>query len=47
MCIRDRADWRPDATVLLTLMKLGFPLALQHILIAVGGMVLQLSLIHI
>ncbi len=36
-----KADWRPDATVLLTLMKLGFPLALQHILIAVGGMVLQ------
>lgn len=27
--------------MLLTLMKLGFPLALQHILIAVGGMVLQ------
>lgn len=36
-----RADWKIDRKVLRRLFGLGFPLAVQHVLIAVGGMVLQ------
>lgn len=36
-----REDWRPEGTVIKRLITLGFPLALQHVLIAGGGMILQ------
>ncbi len=36
-----RDDWRPRRDILARHCRLGFPLALQHILIAVGGMILQ------
>lgn len=37
----DRQDWRPDKKLILLQCWLGIPLALQNVLIAIGGMVLQ------
>lgn len=37
----DRQDWRPDKKLILLQCRLGIPLALQNVLIAIGGMVLQ------
>lgn len=36
-----REDWQPDAAVLKQLLKLGTPLALSHVAIVIGGIVLQ------
>jgi putative MATE family efflux protein len=36
-----KEDWRPDIPVLKRLLGLGFPLALQHVIIGFGGMILQ------
>lgn len=36
-----REDFRPDAAIMSRLMRLGLPLSLQHIIISVGGMILQ------
>lgn len=36
-----REDWRPDRAVIGKLCRLGFPLAFQHIVITIGGMILQ------
>lgn len=36
-----REDWQVDWTAVRKLCELGLPLALQHILIAIGGMILQ------
>ncbi|WP_411336840.1 MATE family efflux transporter [Ruminococcus gauvreauii] len=35
------SDWKADKMVIRELCRMGFPLALQHVLIAVGGMILQ------
>lgn len=39
-----RSDWQPDRAVIKKQCGLGLPLALQHVLIAVGGMILQSSI---
>lgn len=36
-----REDFRPDAAIMSRLIWLGLPLSLQHIIISVGGMILQ------
>lgn len=36
-----RQDWRPDRDLCRKLMRLGFPIAFQNIVISVGGMVVQ------
>lgn len=35
------ADWKPERTLCLRLLRLGFPVAFQNIVISVGGMVVQ------
>lgn len=41
-CVRlDAAVWRPDRMMIVDLLRLGLPFAFQHIVIAVGGIVLQ------
>lgn len=37
----ERSDWRVDKALSLDLMKLGFPMAFQNAIIAVGGMIVQ------
>ena len=37
----ERSDWRIDKALCLDLMKLGFPMAFQNAIIAVGGMIVQ------
>lgn len=37
----ERSDWRADKALCLDLMKLGFPMAFQNAIIAVGGMIVQ------
>lgn len=39
--ITDAGDWKPDRQVLVRLLGLGVPLAMQQAIIAIGGMVLQ------
>ena len=39
-----REDWRADRNIINRQCSLGLPLALQHILIAVGGMILQYAI---
>ena len=36
-----RKDYRPDRTVITKLIKLGFPIAFQNLIISLGGLVLQ------
>lgn len=36
-----KEDWKPDVKLISRLCRLGFPLALQMVMIAIGGMVLQ------
>ena len=41
-CVRlDAEAWRPDRRMILDLLRLGLPFAFQHVVIAVGGIVLQ------
>ena len=40
----ERPDWTPDSSIIKAECSLGIPLALQHILIVIGGMVLQFSI---
>ena len=37
----EKSDWKPDFSMLFSLLKFGAPLAMQHILIAASGIVLQ------
>ena len=37
----EREDWKPDALVMKRLLKLGTPLALSHVAIVIGGIILQ------
>ncbi len=37
----ERSDWKIDKGLCLNLMKLGFPMAFQNAIIAIGGMILQ------
>ncbi len=37
----DRADYRPDRNVIRKLVRLGFPIAFQNLIISLGGLVLQ------
>ena len=39
----EKSDWTPDFALLYKLLKFGVPLAMQHILIAASGIVLQAS----
>ena len=36
-----KSDYRPDTTMMKKLMKLGFPIAFQNLIISLGGLVLQ------
>lgn len=38
-----RKDWKPDAAILKRLCALGLPLALQHCVIVVGGVIVQMT----
>lgn len=40
----ERKDWKPDSSIIKRQCGLGIPLALQHVLIAIGGMILQSSI---
>lgn len=40
----ERKDWRMDRSVIRRQCGLGVPLALQHVLIAIGGMILQFAI---
>jgi Na+-driven multidrug efflux pump len=37
----ERTDYRPDRTVIRKLIRLGFPIAFQNLIISLGGLVLQ------
>lgn len=37
----EKSDWRPNAAIIKRLLGLGTPLAVQHAIIAVGGMIMQ------
>ena len=40
----ERKDWKPESSIIKRQCGLGIPLALQHVLIAIGGMILQSSI---